>query len=320
MTSARDPRAEGSALLPDGFEARVLEPSPPASTDPEWYADDPTDPAGATGVVVTPVEGDGMTWTAFAAEDPSASGYVTDHWLGRHRRLGTLPDGFEQTRRALHQLAFFVLSPKRFSANGKLGLRYTHRGFGTPFFGDNEQARIEEGRLVYQRGAEALDMQISTVRAAGRFLDIPFSAVWFDGFRDPLEPGDPDHHLEIDPAASNAIGDWFGFGASLLEQARRTPGAADVSRVQLWPEHFDLAFEMGSGDHRASYGASPGDDGHPEPYLYIAAWGPIDRSDPNWNDTTFNGASLPYRDLLAAQDQRRAALDFFRQGYERLAT
>lgn len=65
MTSARDPRAEGSALLPDGFEARVLEPSPPASTDPEWYADDPTDPAGATGVVVTPVEGDGMTWTAF---------------------------------------------------------------------------------------------------------------------------------------------------------------------------------------------------------------------------------------------------------------
>lgn len=85
-------------------------------------------------------------------------------------------------------------------------------------------------------------------------------------------------------------------------------------------EHFDPAFEMGSYEagERASYGASPGDESHPEPYLYAAAWGDIDRSDPFWNDTTFNGASLSYQELLAADDQRGVALDFIRSGWERL--
>ena len=318
MSSARNPQAEATALLPESYEARVLEPSPPASSDPPWFADDPTDPTGATGTVVSPVEHEGISWTEMVTEHPDLNGYASDHWLGAYRRLRPLPDGFEQTHRALHQLAYFVLAPKRFAANGKLGLRYTHRGFGTPFFGDDEQVRVEQDRLVYQHGAETLTAPISTLRAATRFLDIPFTAVWFDGFRDPLDPEDPDGHLDIDPAATNAIGDWFGFAASVLEQARRTPGAVEVSRVQLWPEHFDLAFEMGTGDHRASYGASPGDDSHPEPYVYVAAWGSIDRSDPFWNDTAFNGASISYRDLLGASDQRATTLEFLGQGYEHL--
>ena len=90
--------------------------------------------------------------------------------------------------------------------------------------------------------------------------------------------------------------------------------------MQLWPEHFDTAVEMGSYDlgRRASYGASPGDAAHPEPYLYVAAWGEIDRSDGYWNDENFNGASLSYQDLLAAGDQRETAMAFFRQGFDRL--
>jgi len=318
MTAQRNPRVEASALLPESFEARVLEPSPPASTDPEWYADDPTDPAGATDRLVTPIDGEDLTWSAVAKSNPSLSPYVADHWLGAYRRLEPLPDRFGETRRALHELAYFALAPKRFSETGKLGLRYTYRGFGTPFFGDDEQVRVERDQLVYVNSVGARTTPITNLMSAAAFLGIPLREVWFDGFHDPLEPPDPDARLPVDATASDAIGEWFGFGASVLEQARRTPGADDVSRVQLWPEHFDLAFEMGAGDRRASYGASPGDAGHPEPYLYIAAWGSIDRSDPYWNDTTFNGASLPYEDLLAAQDQRRAALDFFRQGYERL--
>jgi hypothetical protein len=39
--SWRHPRAEAEALLEEGLSARVLEPSPPAATDPEWLADDP---------------------------------------------------------------------------------------------------------------------------------------------------------------------------------------------------------------------------------------------------------------------------------------
>ncbi|HEX6300331.1 MAG TPA: hypothetical protein VF148_07705 [Acidimicrobiia bacterium] len=98
------------------------------------------------------------------------------------------------------------------------------------------------------------------------------------------------------------------------------PGPADVSRVQLWPEHFDPAVEIGSQDEgrRASYGASPGDDAHPEPYLYVAAWSEIDRADPFWNDTTFNGASLSYSYILDSDDQLQTALFFFGRAHERL--
>jgi hypothetical protein len=96
---------------------------------------------------------------------------------------------------------------------------------------------------------------------------------------------------------SAAVADWFGFATHVLERTRRTAGADDVSRVQLWPEHFDPAFEVGSNARGAppGYGASPGDDAHPEPYLYVAACGDIDRTDPHWNDTAFDGASLGIR-------------------------
>lgn len=319
MTQTRDARAEATARLPEGYEARVLEPSPPASGDREWYADDPTDPSGASGEIVTPIAGEGTTWSEIARHDRVLAEYATDHWLGTYRRLVGLPDRFAAERRALHQLAFFVLAPRRFDETGKLGLRYTHRGFGTPFFGDDEQLRVEEDRLIRQLKDDVQTLPITTLRAATEFTGTAYRAVWFDAFHEPPDPFDPDTDLAIDAAVTDAIGEWFGFGASVLEQARRTPRALEVSRVQLWPEHFDLAFEMGAGDRRASYGASPGDDHHPEPYLYVSAWGTIDRSDPYWNDTAFNGASISYRELLSADDQRATALEFLHAGHERLS-
>jgi hypothetical protein len=114
------------------------------------------------------------------------------------------------------------------------------------------------------------------------------------------------------------LGEWFGFGFEVLEELRGHGNEADaVSEVQLWPEHFDAATEMGSEElgQRASFGASPGDAGHLEPYLYVAAWSEIDRSDPYWNDRHFNGASLPFTALLEAEDQTRVALDFLLAGY-----
>jgi len=296
----------------------VLEPSPPASTDPKWFADDPTDPASATGIIVTPIDGEGITWTEFVSAHPNLTAYATDHWLGNLRRLRPLPEEFQNTRLTLHQLAYFVLAPKRFRETGKLGLRYTHRGFGTPFFGDDGQVRIEGDHIVFQQGARAHTSPISSVSSAATFVGIPYEERWFEGFRDPLDLTNPEKEMAIDAAAADAIGDLFGFAASVLEQARRTPGAVDVSRVQLWPEHFDLAFEMGSGNRRASYGVSPGDGTHDEPYVYVAAWGEIDREDTYWSDTSFNGASLSYEALLAAPDQRGLAVDFLRSGFEKL--
>ncbi len=316
----RNARSEATALLPDGYEARILEPSPPADTDPDWFADDPTDPAGASGTVVTPIPGEGITWTEFAVGNPALAEYAGDHWLGAYHRLEAVPGGFATGRDALHQLAFFALAPTRFAATAKLALRYTLGGFGTPFFGADEQVRVEGNLLVHQHREGIGSIPITTLEAACAFLNIPYQDVWFEGFRDPLVPAGPQSGLAVDPAVTSAVADWFGFGASVLEEARRTPGAADVSRVQLWPEHFDLAVEMGALDagQRASYGASPGDAAHPEPYLYVAAWGEIDRSDTFWNDESFNGASLSYAELLDAEDQRKVGLAFLREGLTRL--
>jgi hypothetical protein len=316
----RHARDEATALLPAGHEARVLEPSPPAVTDPDWFADDPTDPAGASGTVVTPIPGEGITWNTLVLDHPDLAGYASEHWLGAYHRLNDLPGGFAAGRDALHQLAFFAVAPKRFVATTKLALRFTHGGFGTPFFGADEQVRVEGDLLVHQHGNQVRSDAITNLEAACRFLGIPYRDVWFDGFHDPLEPAGAANELVVDPHITSSVADWFGFASSILEEARRTSGAADASRVQLWPEHFDLAFEMGAlaSGQRASYGASPGDDGHPEPYLYVAAWGDIDRSDSFWNDKTFNGASLSYAHLLEAEDQRGAALKFLRQGHAHL--
>jgi hypothetical protein len=101
----------------------------------------------------------------------------------------------------------------------------------------------------------------------------------------------------------------------VLEQLRaETPPEHQPSRVQIWPEHFDIAVELGdeSTDQRAAYGLSPGDDVRDEPYLYVAPWSPPDAA-PLWNARTFRGADLPLSELLDAPDQRAAALEFLRE-------
>jgi hypothetical protein len=114
--------------------------------------------------------------------------------------------------------------------------------------------------------------------------------------------------------AAALLGDWFGFGCSVLEQLRATAPDGAATRCQLWPEHFDLAVELGDegSGSRAGFGASPGDAAHPEPYLYVSPWAPRRPDDPFWNDTAFPGASLPYAALTGdAPIARDAALAFF---------
>jgi hypothetical protein len=80
-----------------------------------------------------------------------------------------------------------------------------------------------------------------------------------------------------------------------------------------------MAAELGSeaADARAAYGCSPGDEAHPEPYLYIAPWTARPEGD-LWQAQGFAGAELPYRALLDAEDQRALALEFFRLRLEAL--
>lgn len=246
-----------------------------------------------------------------------------DRWLGPWHRLPHVPAGLAETRDALHQLAYFVLSPGRHKATTKIGLRFTLDGFGTPFFGEDEQARLQGLALVVQRGNHAEGFPITTIGDACEAVGIEYRPHWFPRFRDQLPPADPDAPLRVEEEAAAAVSAVFGFGCWVLAELRtQAPERDRPSLVQIWPEHFDIAIELGDpeGGSRASYGLSPGDNNHPEPYVYVSAWGAIDRSNPIWNDPHFNGASLPYADLLASDDQRNTALEFFHTARALLTT
>ncbi len=297
----RDARAEAFERVGGQHDVRVLEPSPPAVVDAPFFADDPV-----AGGEVVPVERLGSrTWADVCADDDELRAWCEERWLVR-RALAPLPDAFVTTRLALHAVAEHVLAPCRHSVNGKIGLRYTYRGFGTPYFGDDRQVRVEDGMLVISDREGERREGLSTLRAAAALVDVPAPAS--TGVYTPTTPGDLDAALVVDPACARALGDWYGFCASVLEQLRAEAGSLDApSRLQLWPEHFDLAVDLGPPEARANFGGSPGDDLHPAPYLYVGPWG-SHGDDLFWNEPF--GASLSYDALLAGADP----LAFFRTG------
>jgi hypothetical protein len=284
-----DPRAEAEDMLGGDYEARVLEPSPPAVGRPT-YTDDPVAPDEVPEgrELVTPVHHRGdLTWDEIVQEEPDLGPWCAERWLGAWKRLEPLPPRFAETRIALHKIAAAVVAPARKPEN-EISLRYTRGGYGTPFFRASDadcQVRVEHGELVRQRGNEET--------------------------REPL----PD----VDIAAARVLGDFYGFACSVLEQLRAYEYDGEPTLVRLWPEHFDIAFELGSeaDGKRANFGASPGDADHDEPYIYVGPWS-AKVSGELWNATGFPGAELRYSELLEAEDQRRAALDFMRARYRAL--
>ena len=202
-------------------------------------------------------------------------------------RLSPLPDGFRATVAALHRIAEDVVAAERKPEN-EIALEATPGGFGTPEFeweGSTHQIRVEGAELVRE----------------------------VDG-RQQRES------LEVDTHAAEALAGWHAFGADVLAQFAAEAGPDEVpSPPILWPEHFDIAIDLGSeaAGERATYGASPGDDDHQEPYLYVSPW-TREVSGELWSASGFKGAELGYSELIAAEDQRPAALDFMRERHRAL--
>jgi hypothetical protein len=318
---ATNPRKEAQELLPAGFEARVLEPSPPAVNDGEYRADDPAAVNGRSRFlqVVTPTTAGDVTWDDLAPQFPHLSEFASSHWVGAWSRLRALPDGYTSTVIGLGQVAFFVIAPARYREQEKIGLRYTFGGFGTPFYGRDRQVRVEGQSLVVQDGDTTDGGEITTIRQAARLVGIDYSETWGPHWQDPPAPGDPDAALVIDPGAARACSDIIGFGFSVLEQIRvEARDEEKPSRVQLWPEHFDAAVDIGVEDieRRAGFGVSPGYPAHPEPFVYVSPWAKDWLNDPYWNADFFGGSILTYSELLKADDQRGTALAFLRRGLE----
>ena len=332
------PRQEAQRLVGDGRFARVLEPSPPAVLDGDFFADDPVRAQAPAGTeVVSPVPGPDVsrTWDEWLARPANAdhAGWAAERWLGAYRRLPAAPATLVDTRLALHRLAVYVISPARRQVNTKIGLRFTRGGFGTPFFQrtipgprplEHQQVRVAGTTLVHQvgggtaRSGSAAALPITTLsRAAAMILEGPPDEEWAKGFDVP-PLGDPDEDLAVDPEAAAFLGDWYGFSWSVLEELRADAASTDSGRVQLWPEHFDAAFDCLPEGRRVTFGASPGDAAVPEPYLYALPWNLEDNDRELWNATTFRGAILPLSGVVEAPDQRGRALEFYRRCREGL--
>ena len=217
--------------------------------------------------------------------------------------LPVLPTTFAATRAALHSVAEHVVSPARVAATGnEIALEATPGGFGTPVLPHGGRVRVELDELVVDEpGGGVCRAPLSSLAQAARLAGLP-------------EDGVSEERLAIDREAVRALAAFYAFADELLRALHaEAPACAEASPVRLWPEHFDIAFEQGEehDGRRAGYGASPGDEHHDEPYLYVAPWSESPRG-PGWTATGFRGAELGYAALLAAPDPRAAALAFLR--------
>ncbi|MEY2476145.1 MAG: hypothetical protein QOG87_1460 [Actinomycetota bacterium] len=296
----------------------MLVPSPPAVNDPPWFADDPVDASDRTGdkPVVSPVLNGDITWDDLARDEPDLAPWCAQRWLGAWRRLPEPPLEVQRTRVGLHTLAEWIVSPARAAANGKIGLRWTYGGFGTPFFsidGRDRQVRVDGIELVVDHGENERRTDLTTLAVAADLAVAELGAA--KAYTPTTEPDDAAPAL-VEAMGTAFFSDWFGFATSVLEQLRfeATPDEG-ASRLQIWPEHFDMAFEQGaeSAGRRAGYGCSPGDADHPLPYAYVVPWGEVP-DDPYWAEPHFRGAAFAWEAIAAAEDQRAAVLDFFRRG------
>lgn len=228
--------------------------------------------------------------------------------------LQPLPESYASTRDALHRLAVYVISPAQRSVNGEIIMRPAPGGFSTFEFGGGRSVGVRGDRLVVD-GAEH---PITSLRAAAEVVGIAPDVGQQEQFDVPPY-GDLDEPLAVDREAALALGDWYAFAAEALDALR---GAAtvedDATIVRIWPEHFDAAIDMGDGaaGRRATYGGSPGDRHHAEPYLYASPW--AGRIDGFFDDPEFKGASLLRSQLEAKADPMETAVEFLREARRRV--
>ena len=233
--------------------------------------------------------------------------------------LGPLPETYVETREAGRTLACYVLAPARKAVDGRIGLRATGDGFGTPLFGEHARRLVvRANQLVLEEDGRVVARQlITTVRAAADLAGI--EPVADPGVGADLPPFEPDAALAVDPDAADALGRWYALvDMAVVDLREELVRRGDASEPTLWPEHFDLAFNWGpDATRRVNLGGSPGDATSADPYLYVGPWDKDSYAcDRYWNAPF--GAVRSYADVAGEKDPRAAAVAFFRDGIERL--
>jgi hypothetical protein len=205
----------------------------------------------------------------------------------------------------------YVISPAQRLVNGEIIMRATPGGFSTfPFAG--RVIGVDGADLVVDGARHPIGSLSAAARSAGIEPDVGQQEQF-----DVPPHGDLDEPLAVDAAAARALGAWFAFATAVLGAVRADAGEGeDASIVRIWPEHFDAAIDVGdqAAGRRATYGASPGDGHHAEPYLYASPW--AGRIDPFFDDPGFRGAARTYSQLAGSSDPEAAGIAFLREARE----
>jgi hypothetical protein len=153
-------------------------------------------------------------------------------------------------------------------------------------------------------GGDEQRTAISSLRAAAAFVGLVGGASL------------PDDPLEVHAGAAAVLAESWAIGEEALT-AFAAGDAEDPSAPILWPEHLDIAIEAGAetAGTRATYGISPGDEDHDEPYAYVAPRTAPAETGPAtfWNAVGFTGAQR------SANDPDEIA-DFFHAAHRLLTT
>ena len=215
-----------------------------------------------------------------------------------------VPDDYTTTRRALHAVAEQVLAAALHRATGRIGLRPTAGGFGTPAFtvdGRARQVRVEGVDIVVADDGDERRAPLRTIGEAAAFVGIDPGA---PGTYPAATPAEPTKALALDPGAAAVVHQWFGATGRALDTLCQRVGGPEPPVAQLWPEHFDLAVTIAE----INYGGSPGDDAHEVPYAYVGPWDRSHLAGDFWNEPF--GASRPHDELPATD----LVVAFFEEG------
>ena len=225
-------------------------------------------------------------------------------------QLQATPNDFAETRESLHRVAEQIVSPARAAATGKaFSLVALPGGFGTPALPGQDRVRVDGLDLVVE-GSDGGEQRVrlTSLAESARAVGLPA-----DGLSD--EP------LTLNLAAAEVLAAAYTFGDGVLRALYgEAETSASATMPELWPEHFDVAIEHGDAatGARATYGLSPGDADHAEPYVYVAPWSPP--ADLRiWQAVGFTGAELSWSDLVTSDDPSAVALQFFREHREALS-
>jgi len=143
------------------------------------------------------------------------------------------------TRRSWHGVAELVMAGPQFRRSGSIKLRVLPGGFGTVAV---PALRVDGAELVAGSRRLALaGVTYAGLAAAAGVEPRDLADVYQDG--PGLAPGDP---VDADPAAAGYLAACFASGDAALRAF--APGTEPV----LWPEHFDVAIDLGE----ITYGVS----------------------------------------------------------------